>query len=205
MPGRTHPPRTTLPTDEFQADIYAQRHTTFEALRTALVKNGIVEHGLNPYEVIQRAIDDTTTDYLLTRQRIERDAKGNIKKFANHPLYDHMVDMREAAVRYSTFATQYDIQKRQLKLSESRIALLAITLRTTLQNLGMNPDQIAKVPQLLINTLSQNEQTGNPAIPKPNHTQANAIAEIMHRDAIVEVIDVTPGETDLNGKTNGSS
>lgn len=193
---RYHPPRTTLPTDEHAADIYAQRHTTFEALRTALVKNGIVEHGLNPYEVIQRAIDDTTTDYLLTRKRIESDTRGNIKKFANHELYDHMVEMREAAVRYSTFATQYDIQKRQLKLSESRIALLAVALRSTLTDLGINPDQINRIPKLLINTLQQHESTGNPAIPKPNHEQANAIAEIMHRDAIIEV-------EDLKDDTNG--
>src|SRR3954449_4340580 len=150
----------TTPKHEYLADIYAERYNTFTALRTAMVQNGIVEHGINPYEVIQRAIDDTTTDYLLLRRAIDKDTHGNPEAIVSHPLYDYMEHMREAMVRYSTFAMQYDIQRRQLKLSETRIALLATTLRTVLTQLGLTHDQIKQVPRLLIEQIKAEEPRG---------------------------------------------
>jgi hypothetical protein len=192
--GRTKTRRTRRlrqPTDPHLAAIYQEEYSTFEALRTALVQNGIVEHGLNPYEVIQRAIDDTTTDYLLIRQRIEKDTNGNIKLFTEHPLYSDMQQTREAMVRYSTFAAQYDIQKRQLKITEARIGLLAHALRHLLQGYGLNPDQINEVPQKLIEVIRQQESPTNPALPRPTLEKATAIAEIMHRDADIVIEDLT--------------
>jgi hypothetical protein len=181
------------PKHEYLADIYAERYTTFDALRQAMVQNGIVEHGINPYEVIQRAIDDTTTDYLLLRRQIDKDSKGDPTRLVEHPLYEYMEHMREAMVRYSTFAMQYDIQKRQLRLSETRVALLATTLRTVLTGLGLTHDQIKAVPRLLIEAI-QSEEPKQPAIgagqTKLDPDKALALAEILHHDATVEVLDV---------------
>lgn len=181
--------RVGQPKFKYLADIYAERYTTFDALRTALVQNGIVEHRINPYDVIQRAIDDTTTDYLLLRRKIDKDTHGDPEKIVNHPLYTYMEEMREAAVRYSTFATQYDIQRRQLKLSESRVALLSHTLRGVLQELGLSHDQIRQVPKLLIEAIKAEEPKTNSAT-KLDSDKATAIAEILHHDAEITIEDV---------------
>lgn len=181
------------PKHQHLSDIYAGKYNSFDALRAAMVQGGIVEHGINPYEVIQRAIDDTATDYLLLRRAIDEDTKGDPNKIVEHRLYDHMEHMRESMVRYSTFAMQYDIQKRQLRLSETRVALLATTLRTVLTELGLNPDQIKRVPQLLIEAIQAEEPRspgGNTAgMGKLNAPKAEALAEILSNDAEVEVLD----------------
>jgi|SRR5580765_825384 len=191
IPPAYHPNNHPRPTHEVLADIYSERYTTFDALRAAMVQNGIVEHGLNPYEVIQRAIDDTSMDYLLTRRKIDKDSKGDPNKLVDHDLYDHMVSMREAMVRYSTFAMQYDIQRRQIRLSETRIALLAATLRDILPKLGVEQQTIKQVPRLLVEYLSKNQPNMDPH-------KATALAEILHRDAEIVI-----EETDDEGQ-NGS-
>lgn len=149
-----------------------------------MVQNGIVDHGINPYEVIQRAIDDTSIDYLLLRKKIDRETHGDPNKLINHPLYDHMEHIREASVRYSAMAMQYDIQRRQLRLSESRIALLAHTLREILPQLGVPPDQIKRVPQLLIEQVKHQQ-------PSFNQNKATALAEIIGNDAEIIIEDTT--------------
>jgi hypothetical protein len=170
------------------ADLYAEEYTTFDALRAAMVKRGIVEHRVSPYDVIQRAIDDCVTDYLLLRQRLETKHNGNIKDMVEDDLYDVMTHAREAMVRYSTFAMQYDIQMRQLKLSEARVGILGATLRTVLQNMGIPQDQINKVPQLLIEQITSRE-VGGLRTAHLDAQKAQAIAEILHGDAEV-IIDV---------------
>jgi hypothetical protein len=184
----------TAPKYQYLADIYAERYTTFDALRMAMVHNGIVDHGINPYDVIQRAIDDTTTDYLLLRRTIDKETNGDPELLVDHPLYHYMEQMREAAVRYATFATQYDIQRRQLKLSESRVALLSHTLRDVLQDLGMNHEQIREVPKLLIQNLKNSEPPSNNGRngSRLDATKAEAIAEILHHDAEVSIMDADP-------------
>lgn len=168
------------------ADLYAEEYTTFEALRMAMLKKGIVEHRISPYDVIQRAIDDCATDYLLLRQRLESKHQGNIEDMTDDPLYEVMARTREAMVRYSTFAMQYDIQLRQVKLSEARIGILGATLRTVLQNMGMPHDQISKVPQLLIEQITNREPAGLRAS-KIDAQKALAIAEILHNDTEVTI------------------
>jgi hypothetical protein len=168
----------------------------------AMVQRGIVDHGINPYDVIQRAIDDTALDYMLIRDQIDKDTHGDPNKLEGHPLYEFHERVREAMVRYSTFAMQYDIQKRQLKLSESRVALLATTLRNTLITLGLTQDQIKAVPKLLIEAI-QAEETPNwnnfqgSSAPHLDANKAEALAEILHYDSEVEIIDV-------DENTNGS-
>jgi len=185
----------TAPKYQYLADIYAEKYTTFHALRNAMVQNGIVEHGINPYDCIQRAIDDVTTDYLLLRKAIDKDSHGDPDLLTDHPLFPYMEHMREAMVRYSTFAMQYDIQKRQLKLSETRVALLATALQTTLKTLGLNQDQIRQVPRLLIEQVKNNQSKVNTHIANFGETRfdehkATALAEILHHDAEVEIIDL---------------
>lgn len=178
------------------ADIYAEEYTTFDALRIAMIRNGIVEHRISPYEVIQRAIDDCATDYLLIRQRLEKDSNGNIETLTDHPLYEVMEKVREAMVRYSTFAMQYDIQLRQLKLSEARVAILANTLRNVLTGLGVNQDVIRQVPRLLIAQLEAEQAAGNNRASRLDGQKAEAIAEILHNDT--EVVIETEAEDQSN-------
>lgn len=183
----------TRPKHEYLADIYAERYTTWGALRQALVQNGIIDHGLNPYDVIQRAIDDTTTDYILIRQRIEKETHGDPELLVQHPLYEYMESVRESAVRYATFATQYDIQTRQMKLSESRIAVLAHALRTTLEALGLNQDEIKKAPKLLIEAVQSREFYQNSNATQSTRidpVKAEALAEILHHDSDIEIVEV---------------
>lgn len=167
--------------------IYAEEYTTFDALRKAMLNNGIVEHRVSPYDVIQRAIDDCATDYLLMRQQIERDSGGNIKKATEHDLYYDMERIREAMVRFSTFAMQYDIQMRQLKLSEARVAILATTLRTVLTNLGVNQEVIRQVPKMLIEQLVSEQQRGNNRSSRLDGDKATALAEILANDTEVVI------------------
>jgi hypothetical protein len=171
------------------ADLYAEEYTTFDALRSAMLKKGIVEHRLSPYDVIQRAIDDCATDYLLLRQRLENTHHGNIENMTDDPLYPVMERVREAMVRYSTFAMQYDIQMRQLKLSEARVGILGATLRTVLQNLGLPHDTINRVPQLLIEQITSREPAGSQGArnTKLDAQKALAIAEILHNDTEVTI------------------
>jgi len=190
-----HPVLPSGPKFKYLADIYAERYTTFDALRHAMLSNGIVEHGVNPYDCIQRAIDDVTTDYLLLRNRIDKDTRGDPELLIDHPLYDYMERMREAMVRYSTFAMQYDIQKRQLKLSETRVAVMAQALRITLTQLGFNHDQIRQAPRMLIEAIQAQEPKTNAHAPaaapsKLDPQKAEALAEILANDTVVEVIDV---------------
>lgn len=189
------------PKYQYLADIYAEKYNTFDALRRAMVANGIVDYHINPYDVIQRAIDDTTTDYLLLRQQIDKDTNGDPQQLVDHPLYEYMEHMREAMVRYATFATQYDIQKRQMRLSETRVALLANTLRYVLQDLGLNPEQIRQVPRLLIEQIKATDEPNNGNFrgrSKLDPQKAEAIAEILHYDSEVDIIDVEP-TTQTNG------
>jgi hypothetical protein len=169
------------------AAIYAEEYTSFEALRATMLQNGIVDHGINSFDVIQRAIDDTTTDYLLIRQHIERQTHGDPNKLTNHPLYEHMLHTRESMVRYATFATQYDIQRRALKLSETRVALLATTLRNTLQKLGIQQEIIHQIPKLMIESLQTPDNRIDP-------NKALALTEILHNDSQVDVIDADTNE-----------
>jgi len=170
-------------------EIYAQKYSTFEALRTAMVQSGIVDHGLNPYDVIQRAIDDTTTDYLLIRKTIDRDTNGNPYKLINHELYPAMEKARETMVRYSTYAAQYDIQSKQLRLSENRIALLASALRQVLTSpqINLTPAQVRQVPKLLIEHIGEHN-------PGQDDYKATALAEILHEDSEVIIEDAETGE-----------
>jgi hypothetical protein len=159
-----------------------------------MVQRGIVDHGINPYDAIQRAIDDVTFDYVLIRNRIDKDSHGDPAKFTAHDLYPIHETIREAMVRYSTFAMQYDIQRRQLKLSEARVALLAVTLRNVLTGLGVSQEKIKQVPALLIQALQNEEpqQNGREATSGPQRLdpiKAEALAEILVNDSEVEILD----------------
>lgn len=178
------------------ADLYAEKYSTFDALRIAMVQNGVVEHRVSAFDVIQRAIDDTVTDYLLLRKRIEADGHGNIESMVEHPLYEVMERVREAMVRYSTFAMQYDIQMRQLKLSEARVGILSHTLRQVLGGLGLNQEQIRQVPKLLIEAI-QAQEPNNFRATKLDPVKAEAIAEILGNDVEVEILDAHA--TDVEG------
>lgn len=193
------------PTHEDIAEVYRKNTwSNFEALRTALVQNGIVEHGLNPYDVIQRAIDDVALDYLLLRRTIDKDADGDPEKLTSHDLYMDMEHARECMVRYSTFAMQYDIQQRQLKLTESRVALLAASLRVVLINFDIPPERLREIPRMLIDALAENTPYGlNGKGPRLDENRALAMAEIISNPDIE--IEITPEADAIEGEAKDLS
>ena len=72
------------------------------------------------------------------------------KEQQDHPLTDRLHYLREAMVRYSTFATQYKLAEQQQKVSEARTALLAYSLKEVLSKLGVDDQTVAQVPRMLI-------------------------------------------------------
>lgn len=155
--------------------------TTNDELRRIIIKYGLVEHRISPYEALQRAIDDATIDYMIIRKKVDRESNGPSDIF-DHPNYDQMLQARETMVRYATYAIQYDIISRQQKITETRVALLGHALQATLQELGVDYDKIQKAPSMLIDKLGQADR-------KLDTKKAEALVEILHNDAEVEIKD----------------
>lgn len=149
-----------------------------------MLRHGIVEHGINPLDALQRAIDDTTIDYLTLRRYIDQ-RSDNPEEQQTHPLQDRVHYLREAMVRYSVFATQYRIQEAQQRISEARTALLATALKEVLTRLNLPPDTINQVPRLLIEQINQNQNYVN----RLDENKAEALVEILHNDAHVEILE----------------
>lgn len=182
------------PTYPALAAIYAEKWNTFDAMRAAMVQGGIVEHGISPYDCIQRAIDDVTTDYLLLRRKIDKES-NTIEEHIEHPLNDHCEHLRECMVRYSTFAAQYDINNKNLKLSEARLALLSNGLKEVARSLKLTETQTQQLPSMLINIFAQTQRL--------DETKTTALAEILGNDAEIEIIegtaeDITPNSVKTN-------
>jgi hypothetical protein len=164
-----------------------------ENLRQTLIRRGLVEHRISPTEAIQRAIDDVTLDYLALRHYIDQRVDSP-KEQQDHPLTDRLHYLREAMVRYSTFATQYKLAEQQQKVSEARTALLAYSLKEVLSKLGIDDETVAQVPRLLIAHLAQqanNGERGNPLskTAQLDETKAEALVEILHNDSEVVILE----------------
>lgn len=148
-------------------------------LRRLMIRYGVVEHRISPYEALQRAIDDATLDYLAIRTLVDRESDSP-SDLVHHPLYREMCTARETMVRYSTYAIQYDIAAKQQKLTETRVALLAHALQITLRQMGIPEQAIKDAPSKLIDNLQK-------ADPKLDSMKATAITEIMNEDATVTI------------------
>jgi hypothetical protein len=163
-----------------------------ENLRQTLIQRGLVEHRITPTEAIQRAIDDVTVDYLALRHYIDQRV-DNPKEQQDHPLTDRLHYLREAMVRYSTFATQYRLAEQQQKVSEARTALLAFALKEVLTKLGLDEATIARAPKMLIETIaSQANQTNgreHGRATRLDENKAEALLEILHHDSEVVILD----------------
>jgi hypothetical protein len=167
-----------------------ERATTIKALKKQLLSKGIVEHHIDPTDALQVAIDDTTLDYKLIREQISAelaDDPDRLEEFFDHPLYPEAVRLREQSARYSTYAIQYKLAERHIRLSETRTALLAYALQTTLEQIGLDYDTIKRVPGLLMKNLMSSEHA-----PHIDILKAEALAEILVNGAEVDIIDVEP-------------
>lgn len=175
-----------------------------ENLRQTLIRRGLVEHRISPTEAIQRAIDDVTLDYLALRHYIDQRVDDPSEQ-QSHPLIDRLHYLREAMVRYSTFATQYKLAEQQQKVSEARTALLAYSLKEVLSKLGIDDETVSQVPRLLIEHLASqanNGERGNPLskTSQLDENKASALVEILHNDAEVVILeeDGTPVDIEPN-------
>lgn len=169
------------------------RATTIKRLRQQLVAHGVVELNIDPTDALSRAIDDCTTDYLLIRQQISAelaDDPDRLDEFFEHELYPEAVRLRQQMSQYATYAIQYKLAERHIRLSETRTALLAYALQTTLEEIGLDYDTIKRVPGLLMKNLMDSEHAPNIDIVK-----AEAMAEIMINGAEVDIVDVEAEET----------
>lgn len=164
-----------------------------ENLRQTLIRRGLVEHRISPTEAIQRAIDDVTIDYLALRHYIDQ-RTDDPNEQQSHPLIDRLHYLREAMVRYSTFATQYKLAEQQQKVSEARTALLAYSLKEVLSKLGIDDETVAQVPKLLIAHLSEQANEGARGEGRSKSAQldpnkAEALVEILHNDSEVVILE----------------
>lgn len=122
---------------------------TMREKRADLAKRGLVEHGLNCFDVLQRAVDDTATDYMML-QEVLNELGSPWEAAAEKPImYQMMVDLRAEMTKYSALAIQHNLAARQAQLSEVKVALLGRVLKTALQELGVTEDQIKKIPAIL--------------------------------------------------------
>lgn len=169
------------------------KERTLTSLRKEILRRGITESNLAPEEVLQRAIDDAATDYLLLRNTIRAelgDDPDNVEGFFNHPLFDVAERMKAQMAQLSTFAMQYKVQERSMRLSESRTALLAFTLQRTLEQLGVEHETIIRVPGLLLKNLQNSEHA-----PKIDLAKAEALVEILGNHSEVVIEDVVEAES----------
>lgn len=165
-----------------------------------MIRKGIVEHNLSAYEVLQRAIDDVTTDYLLVRSHIDREAL-TISAQVHHEFKEYMDHLRECMVRYATFAIQYDIQSRALKVSETRVAVLATALKELLQQpeFGLSQEVLVTIPGRLVEIIRgehMEASNGLNSFHRMTPTRITALAEILDGEAEIEIVDVDPNEPD---------
>jgi hypothetical protein len=175
-----------------------ERAETLKALKRELLKNGVVEWNVDPAEALQRAIDDTTLDYLLIRQQIDAelgDDPNRLDEFFDHDLYPEAVRLRHEVTQYATYAMQYKLTERAIRISEARTALLAYTLQRTLEELDIPYDTIKRVPGLLIKNLTSGEHA-----PNIDPQKAEVLAEIMLDNAEFEIVDI---DTPVPARNNG--
>jgi hypothetical protein len=161
------------------------RANTLTALKSEILKKGIVEHNIQPEDALQRAIDDTTGDYLLLRSRIRAeigDDSDRLQEFFDHELYPEAERLKSQMAQLSTIALQYKLADRNMRLDESRTALLAFTLQRTLEQLGVEYEVIRRVPGLMMKNLGDSEHA-----PKIDLKKAEALAEILGNDAEIEL------------------
>jgi len=173
--------------DGYREQDEEHRANTIKRLRAQLVSNGVVELNIDPTDALQRAIDDVTTDYMLIRQQIHAelaDDPDRLDEFFEHELYPEAVRLRQQMSQYATYAIQYKLAERHIRLSETRTALLACTLQTTLEELGIDYDTIKRVPGLLMKNLMDSEHA-----PVIDVVKAEAMAEILINGAEVEILD----------------
>lgn len=146
-----------------------------EELRTRAVQAGLVEHGINPINVLQRLIDDAFMQYVMAQQDYDN-------WIADHPELDNKIDTRNPklvelrrlenrvrayrreAAYFSGLSVQYNLQERQTQVAEARIQLFMHALQQTLRHpdIDLTPDKVKLIPGIMkqkINDLRDSKGT----------------------------------------------
>lgn len=142
-----------------------ERYRQLEELRTRAVQAGLVEHGLNPIDCLQRLIDDAMIAYILHQQ--EADAyltstpKPDPKLIKQYETQAR--SLRREAAYFAGLSVQYNLQDRQTKVQEGRLILMVELIQRVLRHpdIDLAPDKIKEVPRLMqqsLRTIRPNEE-----------------------------------------------
>lgn len=138
-----------------------ERYRQIQDLRTRAVQAGLIEHGLDPIQVLQRLIDDGFIDYMLARQEYDSFVASNETeqiKNLEHPLLKEtrrlerrMLAYRREAAYLSGLSVQYNLQDRQTRVAEARIQLFMQALQQTLRHpdINLSPDKVKLIPRIM--------------------------------------------------------
>lgn len=137
-----------------------QRLAELNELRTRAVQAGLVEHGMDPIHVLQRLIDDAFINYLMAQQDYDNFlvANPNLGIDTRNPklselrrLENRVRAYRREAAYFSGLSVQYNLQDRQVRVAEARIALFLQALQHTLRHpdIDLTPDKVKLVPGIM--------------------------------------------------------
>lgn len=139
-----------------------------EELRTRAVQAGLVEHGINPINVLQRLIDDAFMQYMLAQQdydnyTVDHPELGKIIDARNPKLAElrrlenRVRAYRREAAYFSGLSVQYNLQERQTQVAEARIQLFMHALQQTLRHpdIDLTPDKVKLIPGIMKQKLAE--------------------------------------------------
>lgn len=140
---KSHPERYIKGSPKWQR---AERLRRLAQIRKQAVTSGLVEHGLKPWQVLQRLIDDAFIDYATEQADINhREQQG--KPITRHRL----LKLRRDAAYYASLALQYNIADRQTSAMEAQTQMFATLLQMALRDpeINLTERKIRKIPALI--------------------------------------------------------
>jgi hypothetical protein len=155
---------------------HATKLIALRNLRHQAVKNGLVEHGLQPTQVLQRLIDDAFIDY-----HIEQQQQQDLRAAGKHTAGAKLRALRREAAYFASLALQYSISDRQTRILEAQTQLVATLLQQTLRHPDINlpESKIRKIPAIMeqaaqnLQALAQESSTAAPLPPPTDLVDPN--------------------------------
>jgi hypothetical protein len=140
----------------------AARLEEMKEIRTRAVQAGLVEHGLDPIQVLQRLIDDAFIQYLLAQQDLDGfladhpNVTDNLDTGSPYVKEARRLENRVRAYRresayFSGLSVQYNLQERQTQVAEARIALFMQAMQQALRHpdIDLPPDKYKLLPGIM--------------------------------------------------------
>lgn len=136
-----------------------QRYKELEELRTRAIQAGLVVHGLNPVEVLQRLIDDAFIAYALAQQEADEYLTSTSNNLLDQKVIRNNENraraLRREAAYFAGLSVQYNLQDRQTKVQEARLGLMVTVIQRVLRHpdIDLPPEKVRQIPRLMQKTL----------------------------------------------------